>query len=137
MTRTNTQPEALRLVEWIESDMSCDGDADIVAELRHQHARIEELEAAQLSAIGAIADTTAAWVRPVSELLGHISDVLPDSAFDKIDTARWNAVSALVGAAGVEAPAARRAPAAQEGWCDGCSPDNCCGCGPNQEGGKK
>ena len=22
------------------------------------------------------------------------------------------------------------APAAQEGWCDGCSPDNCCGCGP-------
>ena len=20
--------------------------------------------------------------------------------------------------------------AAQEGWCDGCSPDNCCGCGP-------
>ena len=47
---SNTQqPEALRLVEWIESDMSCDGDADIVAELLRQHARIEELEA-QLSA---------------------------------------------------------------------------------------
>ena len=45
-----------------------------------------------------LADTTAAWVRPVSELLGHISDVLPDSAFDKIDTVKWNAVSALVGA---------------------------------------
>ena len=44
-------------------------------------------------------DTTAAWVRPVSELLGHISDVLPDNAFNKIDTAKWNAVSALVGAA--------------------------------------
>ena len=28
-------------------------------------------------------------------------------------------------------------PAAQEGWCDGCSPDNCCGCGPNQEREKK
>ena len=41
----------------------------------------------------------AAWVKPVSELLGHISDVLPDNAFDKIDTAKWNAVSALVGAA--------------------------------------
>ena len=27
--------------------------------------------------------------------------------------------------------------AAQEGWCDGCSPDNCCGCGPNQEREKK
>ena len=46
------QPEALRLVEWIESDMSCDGDAEIVAELRRQHARIEELEE-QLSTIGA------------------------------------------------------------------------------------
>ena len=21
-------------------------------------------------------------------------------------------------------------PAAQEGWCDGCNPDNCVGCGP-------
>ena len=52
-THTSTeQPEALRLVEWIESDMSCDGDADIVAELLRQHARIEELEE-QLSAIGA------------------------------------------------------------------------------------
>ena len=20
--------------------------------------------------------------------------------------------------------------ATQEGWCDGCNPDNCCGCGP-------
>lgn len=35
----------------------------------------------------------------ISELLGHISDVLPDSEFDKIDTAKWNAVSAIVGAA--------------------------------------
>ena len=53
MTHTSPQqPEALRLAEWIESDMSCDGDADIVAELRSQHARIAELEA-QLSAIGA------------------------------------------------------------------------------------
>ena len=46
------QPEALRLVEWIESDMSCDGDADIVAELLRQHARIVELEE-QLAAIEA------------------------------------------------------------------------------------
>ena len=28
-------------------------------------------------------------------------------------------------------------PAAQEGWCDGCNPDNCVGCGPNQEREKK
>ena len=48
MTHTSPQqPEALRLAEWIESDMSCDGDADIVAELRRQHARIEVLEAAK------------------------------------------------------------------------------------------
>ena len=81
-------------------------------EMIRLHHRVNELEA-QLAAIGAggveplrkqaehkaaPADTTAAWVRPVSELLGHISDVLPDNAFNKIDTAKWNAVSALVGA---------------------------------------
>ena len=112
------------------------------AELRRQHARIAELEdatdiaieriaelEAQLSAIGACgveplrkqaehkaapADTTAAWVRPVSELLGHISDVLPDNAFNKIDTATGNAVSALVGATtqAADAPVALPEPAA-------------------------
>ena len=93
--------------------------------IRRQHARIAELEdaadmaikriaelEAQLSAIGACgveplrkqavrrapAAPVPQWVRPVSELLGHISDVLPNSAFNKIDTAKWNAVSALVGA---------------------------------------
>ncbi len=33
-----TQPEALRLADWIESDMSCHGDAEIAAELRRLHA---------------------------------------------------------------------------------------------------
>ena len=32
------QPEALRLADWIESDMSCQGDAEIAAELRRLHA---------------------------------------------------------------------------------------------------
>lgn len=36
-----TQPEALRLAEWIESDMSCHGDAEIAAELR----RLADVEA--------------------------------------------------------------------------------------------
>ncbi len=49
--------------------------------------------------VDTLAATPAAWAKPVSELLGHISDVLPDNAFDKIDTKKWNAVSALVGAA--------------------------------------
>ena len=80
-------------------------------EMIRLHHRVNELEA-QLSAIGAggveplrkqaVRRAPAApvpqWVRPVSELLGHISDVLPNSAFNKIDTAKWNAVSALVGA---------------------------------------
>ena len=103
---SNTQqPEALRLADKYEIEGFLQDHRfaqeqwcrQAAAELRHQHARIAELEA-QLSAIAPIADTTAAWVRPVSELLGHISDVLPDNAFDKIDTAKWNAVSALVGA---------------------------------------
>lgn len=57
----------------------------------------DELEKVAVRA--ALAATPAAWAKPVSELLGHISDVLPDNAFDKIDTKKWNAVSALVGAA--------------------------------------
>ena len=31
------QPEALRLAEWIEGDMTCQGDAEIAAELRRLH----------------------------------------------------------------------------------------------------
>ena len=34
----NKQPEALRLAEWIEDDMSCQGDAEIAAELRRLYA---------------------------------------------------------------------------------------------------
>jgi hypothetical protein len=32
----NGQPEALRLAEWIEGDMTCQGDAEIAAELRRR-----------------------------------------------------------------------------------------------------
>lgn len=39
----------------------------------------------------------ARWCAAVGELLGHLSDVLSDETFDLIDTAKWNAVSALVG----------------------------------------
>ena len=112
MTLTSTQqPETLRLSHALRGGKLIDDSTEwadtlhaAAALLLRQHARIEELEA-QLSAIGVPADTTAAWVRPVSELLGHISDVLPDNAFDKIDTVKWNAVSALVGAA-IQAAAA-------------------------------
>ena len=37
------KPEALRLAEWIEGDMSCQGDAEIAAELRRLHAVNQEL----------------------------------------------------------------------------------------------
>ena len=86
MTHTSTeQPEALRLAHSLSGGKLIDDSTEwadtlhaAAAELRRQHARIEELEE-QLAAT----------------------------------------------------------PAAQEGWCDGCSPDNCCGCGPNQEREKK
>jgi len=41
-----TQPEALRLAEWIEGDMTCQGDAEIAAELRRLHESNTELRAA-------------------------------------------------------------------------------------------
>ncbi len=37
------KPEALRLAEWIESDMTCQGDAEIAAELRRLHSANAEL----------------------------------------------------------------------------------------------
>lgn len=47
--------------------------------------------------------------------------------------AAWQA-SRRAQVAGVFAPAAQAdtkdAAPAQEGWCDGCNPDNCVGCGP-------
>ena len=39
----NEQPEALRLAEWIEGDMTCQGDAEIAAELRRLHESNTEL----------------------------------------------------------------------------------------------
>lgn len=50
--------------------------------------------------------SSAQWYGPVRELLGHISDALDNSAFDKIDRNRWNAVSALVGSTEIVALAA-------------------------------
>tara|TARA_R110000822_G_scaffold214447_1_gene349503 strand:- start:239 stop:463 length:225 start_codon:yes stop_codon:yes gene_type:complete len=41
-----TQPEALRLAEWIEGDMTCQGDAEIAAELRRLHESNTDLLAA-------------------------------------------------------------------------------------------
>lgn len=41
---SSTQPEALRLAEWIDGDMSCQGDAEISAELRRLHAVNKRLE---------------------------------------------------------------------------------------------
>ena len=38
-----TQTEAQRLIEWIEGDMSCTGDKEIVAELRRLEAANAEL----------------------------------------------------------------------------------------------
>ncbi|WP_313332830.1 hypothetical protein [Comamonas sp.] len=53
--KTEAQPEALRLAERIEGDMTCQGDAEIAAELRRQHAEIQQLKA-QLSARQAAPD---------------------------------------------------------------------------------
>jgi hypothetical protein len=48
MTHTSTeQPEALRLVELIETGNRRSGDSAIAAELRRLHARVQVLEASQ------------------------------------------------------------------------------------------
>lgn len=40
----NEQPEALRLAEWIEGDMTCQGDEEIAAELRRLHDEVQQLK---------------------------------------------------------------------------------------------
>jgi len=77
---------------------------DAAATIRRLHSQVAALTAQP------VAQTD--WHAPVRELLGHISDVISDDEFDQIDTAKWNAVSALVGATTPAQPAAPT-PAAQ------------------------
>ena len=49
-----TQPEALRLAEWIEGDMTCQGDAEIAAELRRLHESNTDLLAAYQEALATL-----------------------------------------------------------------------------------
>ena len=131
------------------------------AELCRQHARITELEdvadmaikriaelESQLSAIGAggvepLRKPVAAplvpqgWKLVQIELLERIQEslgsFLSDQGWSQSDMDTADALGGLLAAA----PQPPAAAPAQEGWCDGCSPDNCCGCGPNQEREKK
>ena len=61
----NKQPEALRLAEWIEDDMSCQGDAEIAAELRRLHAVNAELLAALQTVVANAPDPYCAITRAV------------------------------------------------------------------------
>lgn len=65
-------PEALRLAEWIESDMTCQGDAEISAELRRQHAEIQRLRAV----IELVNTTKAKRWHPCDPVKHAISDAL-------------------------------------------------------------
>ena len=77
------------------------------------------------------------WKLVQIELLERIQESLgsfiSDQGWSQSDMDTADALAGLLAAAS-QPPAA--APA-QEGWCDGCNPDNCCGCGPNQERRKK
>lgn len=61
----NKQPEALRLAEWIEDDMSCQGDAEIAAELRRLHTLNAELLKALQTAVANAPDPYCAITRAV------------------------------------------------------------------------
>ena len=108
------QPNALCLAHTLSGGKLIDDSTEwadtlhaAAAELRRQHARITELE-----------DVADMAIKRIAELESQLS---------------------AIGAGGLlaAAPQPPAAAPAQEGWCDGCSPDNCCGCGPNQEREKK
>lgn len=68
------------------------------------------------------------WKLVPVELLERIQESLgsfvSDQGWSQSDMDTADALGGLLAAA--------TQPPAQEGWCDGCSPDNCCGCGPSQ-----
>ena len=125
MTQTQ-QPEALNLEEF---------RAKVTRAAREPLlARIAELEA-QLSAIG------AGGVEPMHNREASAALTAPDErkAFDAANLRDYfgGPLSYRERDIAFMAWQARASLAAQPGWCDGCSPDNCAGCGPNQERGKK
>ena len=185
---TQSQPEALRLAHKYDvvgfvgehrfaQDKWC---RDAAAELRRQHARIEELEA-QLSAIGvggveplhkaaktegdatdweeialalaqrvnfAITNLSCNGygminVKPFNvqtwrEYMADGLEMIPGVAIDRemlatleLSPAQRKKAQAEITTKRAAQPApSHHKPAAQEGWCDGCSPDNCVGWGP-------
>lgn len=69
-----TQPEALRLAEWVEGDMTCHGDAEIATELRRLHGVNVELLAALTFIAGCDLNGADHVVK------GYIAHVLIDKA---------------------------------------------------------
>ena len=133
------QPKALRLAHTLSGGKLIDDSTEwadtlhaAAAELRHQHTRIEELEAQLYAAqppetAPVQMPEPAGWRDPTNLLpsqgctyMRAIHEKWPHIYREPLYTEQQ--VRALL--VGVSAPTA------QEGWCDGCSPDNCCGCGP-------
>ena len=79
------QTEALRLAQWIEEDMTCDGDAEIAAELRRLHA----LNAGLLEAGKSVISWTEAAHRP---------PVRDDMEFGRMANVRLHALADLYAA---------------------------------------
>ncbi len=176
MTHTSTEkPEALRLARKFE-EVGFMGDhrfakdhwcRQAAAELRRQHARIEELEAAQAQVVpqgyrlqplseydAMCAFIAAAAHQPPEGLMATKPAAAPLQMPKPVgwfhrhpneckngELCNYQLASGDRKDGWEESPvyteqqvrtllAGVPTPAVQEGWCDGCSPDNCCGCGP-------
>ena len=120
MTQTQ-QPEALNLEEF---------RAKVTRAAREPLlARIAELEA-QVQPTEEVPVVPQGWKLVQIELLERIQEslgsFLSDQGWSQSDMDTADALAGLL-ASTPHLPA-------QPGWCDGCSPDNCCGCGPSQAG---
>ena len=88
------KPEALRLADWIEGDMSCQGDAEIAAELRRLHEahewqykmagdrlrRIEKLETVNHELLEALKR-----IKQTGVFVGAIAQEMMDAAIAKAE----------------------------------------------------
>ena len=152
MTHTSTeQPEALRLASWLEHrSMSGVKPNELAAaaelrRLREELTKLHEELAEETEAAENWRRLALQFDNHRMQAIGHLKAVTnPAACFDKYKAAKAFLSAPPLGGeevlaqriAALAANAKQVAPV-QEGWCDGCSPDNCAGCGPNQERGKK
>ena len=126
MTYTSTEQERAEFeARFNHLDRTQEPDAWGVPRYKHDAISLA-WEAWQTARRAQVVLVPQGWKLVQIELLERIQEslgsYLSDQGWSQSDMNTADALGGLL--------AAEPKPLAQPGWCDGCSPDNCCGCGP-------